>query len=160
MPAAAFSLVPNMPEAHYEIGQSFPLQFAWRLPQGDYLRAVFLADVLDLVPEADKYIVRLSKLEAGRQEDEDGKLIPTEQFSVEYWTLINGLVGRKITVAYEADDSRALHLRLATLTGEHNFFTRYEDAEVMARGLLSAAERQKRENEDFVSDQNPRDADR
>jgi hypothetical protein len=26
-------------------------------------------------------------------------------------------------------------MRLATLTGEHNFFTRYEDAAVIARGI-------------------------
>jgi hypothetical protein len=49
--------------------------------------------------------------------------------------LVGKLIGRKITIAYEADDSRALYLRLETLTGEHNFFTRYEDAEVIARGL-------------------------
>lgn len=137
-----------MPTAHNDIGDRFPLQFAWRLPQGDYLRAVFLADVLDLVPEADKYIVRLVKLEAGRQEDEHGAPRPSDQFSKEYWSLVADLVGRKITIAYEADDGRALHMRLATLTGEHNFFTRYEDAEVMARGILAAAERRRREEEE------------
>ena len=41
-----------MPTAHYNIGEDFPLQFAWRLPNDDYLRAVFLANVLDLVPDA------------------------------------------------------------------------------------------------------------
>ncbi|MFN2116896.1 MAG: hypothetical protein ACK2U0_05100 [Candidatus Promineifilaceae bacterium] len=137
-----------MPVAHYKIGESFPLQFAWRLPEGDYIRAVFLAEVLDHVPEADKYIVRLTKLEAGRQEDEEGELKPTDQFSKEYWALVGDLVGRKITIAYEADDGHALYLRLATLTGEHNFFTRYEDAEVIARGLLAAAERRWREEEE------------
>jgi hypothetical protein len=136
-----------MPVAHYKIGESFPLQFAWRLPEGDYIRAVFLAEVLDHVPEADKYIARLTKLEAGRQEDEEGELKPTDQFSKEYWALVGDLVGRKITIAYEADDGHALYLRLATLTGEHNFFTRYEDAEVIARGLLAAAERRWREEE-------------
>ena len=75
-------------------------------------------------------------------------LRPTEQFSKEYWLMVADLVGRKITVAYEADDGRALYLRLATLTGEHNFFTRYEDAEVVARGLLAAAERRRREEEE------------
>ena len=143
-----FSFKNFMPTAHYKIGESFPLQFAWRLPQGDYLRAVFLAEVLDLVPEADKYIARLTKLEAGRQEDEQGKLRPSEQFSKDYWSMVAELVGRKITVAYEADDGHALYLRLATLTGEHNYFTRYEDAEVVARGLMAAAERRRREEEE------------
>lgn len=137
-----------MPTAHYHIGDTFPLQFAWRLPEGDYLRAVFQAEVLDLAPEADKYIVRLTSLIAGRQEDESGDLRPGEELSREYWSLVGDLVGRKITVAYEADDGRALYMRLATLTGEHNYFTRYEDAEVMARGLMAAAERRRREEEE------------
>lgn len=130
-----------MPTANYDIGQTFPLQFAWRLPEGDYLRAVFNAKVLDTVPQADKYVVTLTELVAGRQEDPTGELRPTEAFSRVYWGLVGELLGRKITVAYEADDGRALHMRLETLTGEHNYFSRYEDAEVMAQGLLAAARR-------------------
>lgn len=137
-----------MPTANYKIGESFLLQFAWRLPDGDYLRAVFEARVLDLVPEADKYLVRLEQLTAGRQEDENGRLRPTAAFSRDYWRLVGRLIGRKVTVAYEADNSRALHMRLATLTGEHNFFTRYEDAEVIAQGLLAAARRRAAEEEE------------
>jgi hypothetical protein len=142
-----FSLRGIMPTGHYEVGDSFPLQFAWHLPKGDYIRAVFQAEVLDLVPEAEKYVVRLNKLVAGRQEKEDGELKPQETFSSEYWSMVNGLVGRKITIAYEADDGRAIHMRLPTLTGEHNFFTRYEDAEVMAQGLLAASRRRDQEEE-------------
>ncbi len=143
-----FSCEDTMPTAKHRIGETFPLQFAWRLPNEDYVRAVFQADVLDLVPEADKYIVKLRKLEAGRQEDAQGNLRPTDQYDKAYWALVGDLVGRKITVAYEADDGRALYLRLATLTGEHNYFSRYEDAEVIARGLMAAAERRKREEGD------------
>ncbi len=137
-----------MPSAHYQVGDYFPLQFAWHLPEGDYIRAVFRAHVLDMIPEADKYLVRLVKLEAGRQEDKNGALRPQEEFSNEYWSLVGDLVGRRLTIAYEADDSRALHMRLATLTGEHNFFTRYEDAEVIAKGILAAAKRREREEEE------------
>lgn len=124
-----------MPDAHYSPGESFPVQFTWRLPDGGYLRAVFQADVLDLVDSADKYIVRLDRLIAGREENADGEPLPVEETSRDYWALVGQLVGRRITVAYEADDGRALHLRLETLTGEHNFFTRYEDAAVLARAL-------------------------
>ena len=131
-----------MPIAQRIIGENFPLQFAWHLPDGDYLRSVFDAEVVDLVPQADKYIVILCRLMAGRQEDADGQLRPTAEYSKEYWDLVRGLVGRKITVAYEAGDGRALHMRLETLTGEHNFFTRYEDAEVIVQGVLAAARRQ------------------
>jgi hypothetical protein len=134
-----------MPTAHFELGDTFTLQFAWRLADGDYIRAVFQADVLDLVPEADKYVVRLGELVAARQENEDGQLLPREAYTQVYWQMVGDLTGRKITIAFEADDGRAIYLRLATLTGEHNFFTRYEDAEVIAQGLLAAQRRAQNE---------------
>lgn len=134
-----------MSNTQHNIGETFPLQFAWHLPDGDYVRAVFDAEVVDLVPQADKYVAILRRFVAGRQENADGELRLTAEFSQEYWGLVRGLVGRKITVAYEAGDGRALHMRLATLTGEHNYFTRYEDAAVMAQGLLAAARRKAQE---------------
>jgi hypothetical protein len=122
-----------MPEAQYEVGDSFPVQFAWRLPNNDYLRAVFQADIVGLVPGADKYVVRLSELIAGRQETEAGEMRPKEEFSKEYWALVGRLIGHKVSLAYEADDGRALYMRLATLTGEHNFFTRFDTVEEKSR---------------------------
>ena len=124
-----------MSNAHYQPGQTFNLQFAWRLPEGDYLRAVFEAEVIDLVPTADKYIIRLRRLLAGREDDPEGLVKPITALEGEYWDLVRGLTGRTLTIAYEADDGRPLYLRLATLTGEHNFFTRYEDAAVIARAV-------------------------
>lgn len=132
-----------MPEAHYAVGESFSLHFAWRLPEGEYVRAVFQADVLDLVPGADKYIVRLAQLLGRREETAEGDLKPAEQWTNAYWELVDGLIGRKISVAYEADNSRALYLRLATLTGEHNYFSRFENAEVVARGLKARRQNSK-----------------
>ncbi len=116
-----------MPEAHYKIGDVFPAQFAWQMPDGDYLRAVFDAEVLSIVPAADKYVVRLRRLVAGRQEDSEGTLKPDETFQGEYWALVEKLVGRRLSLAFEADDAHAVHLRLETLTGEHNFFYRFPD---------------------------------
>lgn len=124
-----------MPEAQYEPGQSFTLQFAWRLPEGDYLRAIFQADIRELVPAADKYVVHLSRFLAGREDDVDGNVKPLDSLEGPYWDMVRDLAGRTITIAYEAADGRPLYLRLATLTGEHNFFTRYEDAAVIARGV-------------------------
>lgn len=124
-----------MPEAQYQPGQSFKLQFAWRLPEGDYLRALFQADVIDTVPGADKYVVRLSRFLAGREDEADGQVRELAALEGEYWDSVRALAGRTITIAYEADDGHPIYLRLATLTGEHNFFTRYEDAAVIARGI-------------------------
>lgn len=116
-----------MPEANYKIGETFAVQFAWKLPNDNYVRAVFKAEVLDLAPEADKYMVRLLELAAGRQEDGNGRILPQEQFSKDYWELVGRLVGRRIAIAYEADDTHAIYMRLATLTGEHDFFFRYPE---------------------------------
>lgn len=137
-----------MPTARFKTGETFPLQFAWHLPQGDYLRVVFQADVQDIVPKADKYIVLLREMIAGRQENANGELRPQEEFSTTYWQLANDLVGKKITIAYEADDSRAIHMRLETLTGEHNFFTRYEDVEVIAKGIAAASQKREQDNQE------------
>ncbi len=140
-----------MPIANYHPGESFAVQFAWRLPNGEYLRAMFQADIVDLVPGADKYVVRLSRFLAGREDDADGQVKSLEALKGEYWDLVRGLTGRRITIAYEADDGRPLYLRLATLTGEHNFFSRYEDAAVIARGIETRMKRSKSDN----SEDNP-----
>lgn len=118
-----------MPTANHKIGESFAVQFAWQLPNDDYIRAVFNAEILDIVPAADKYIVRLTELMAGRQESPDGEMRAKEAFDREYWALVGQVIGNKLTIAYETEDGRAVHLRLATLTGEHNYFTRFADAE-------------------------------
>jgi hypothetical protein len=118
-----------MPAANHQVGESFTVQFVWQLPEGDYIRAVFAAQVLELIPAADKYIVRLTKLVAGRQESATGVMRPIEEVSRDYWGLVGELVGNKLTIAYEAEDGRAIHLRLATLTGEHNYFTRFAQIE-------------------------------
>lgn len=134
-----------MTDAHYQPGQAFNLQFAWRLPEGDYLRAVFEAEVIDLVPSADKYVIRLRRLLAGREDAADGTVKPLTALEGEYWDLVRGLTSHTLTIAYEADDGRPLYLRLATLTGEHNFFTRYEDAAVIARAVEVRMERLRQE---------------
>ena len=121
-----------MENAEYDVGETFPVQFTWRLPDGDFIRAVFEAEVRDHVPEAEKYVVTLNRLVAGRQEDSDGQMRSQEAFSRDYWRMVGDLIGNKVTLAYEAADGRALHMRLATLTGEHNFFTRYIDVQKMA----------------------------
>lgn len=124
-----------MTEPKYKPGDTFGIQFAWRLIDGGYIRAIFQSDVLDLVPGAEKYIIRLSQFIAGREDDAEGNPKHLDSLEGDYWEMVRGLIGRTITIAYEADDGKPLYLRLATLTGEHNFFTRYEDASVIARGL-------------------------
>jgi hypothetical protein len=116
-----------MLEANYEIGETFRVQFVWRLPDMDFLRAIFEAEVLHRDQISSKYVVRLTKFVAGRQETVDGTMRPLEEVAREYWELVDQLTGRKISLAFETDDGRPLWLRLETLTGEHNFFRRLNE---------------------------------
>lgn len=114
-----------MPEAKRTVGDWFPVQFVWQLPDGDYIRAVFRAQILDIVPAADKYLVQLEELLAGRQESKDGEMRSKEEMTIPYWVLVREIIGNKVTLAYEVENGRPLHMRLTTLIGKHDFFTRY-----------------------------------
>lgn len=114
-----------MSETHLQIGDLFLVQFVWRLPDGDIIRALFRAEVLAVIDAAEKYMVRLLELVAGSQESNMGEGRDKEQFARPYWALVVQLVGRRVTVAWEVADGRALTMRLATLTGKHDFFRRY-----------------------------------
>ena len=114
-------------EAQYRVGETFSVQFVWRIPDGDFLRALFEAEVLHTDQVAGKYVLYLEDFMAARQETADGSAQEVDALNREYWALVGGLVGRKISVAFEADDARPLWLRLDTLTGEHDFFTRLDD---------------------------------
>jgi hypothetical protein len=118
-----------MPVANYQPGESFPIQFVWQLPHGDFIRAIFAADVLDLDFRLDRYLVRLSDLQAGRQEDATGTARERAELSREYWAMVGDLIGKRVYLAFEVDDGRPIRLRLDTLTQEHSFFTRLDEEE-------------------------------
>jgi hypothetical protein len=116
-----------MTQPTYQPGQTFTIQLVWQLPDGDFLRAIFEVEVLALDPMLERYLIRLQRLVAGRQETPDGTPRPEAELSKEYWALVGRIIGKKIHLAYEAGDGRPLRLRFATLTGEHTFFTRLDD---------------------------------
>lgn len=117
-----------MVEAKYRTGERFHIHFVWQLPDdGDFVRAVFDAEVLGLDARSDKYLVKLVSFVAGRQESAQGVPREQSQLAHDYWRLVLQKLGRKVEVAFEADDERPLRLRLSTLTEEHKFFRRFED---------------------------------
>lgn len=118
-----------MIEANYKMGEQFDVQFVWRLSDGDYLRAIFKAEVVGFNPPMMRYVVRLAAFVAGRQENHAGEMRPREEMSATYWQLVQELVGRQVDLAYEADDGQPIQLRLPTLTRQHAFFTRYDEGE-------------------------------
>lgn len=118
-----------MPVANRQIGETFRIHFVWKIPNEHYVRALFVAQVLDIDLEADRYLIKLTELLAKREEDERGEGLPEEQHTAEYWDMVYRLTNRLAHVAFEADDGRPLFLRLPTLTLEHKYFTRYEESE-------------------------------
>lgn len=115
-----------MPVASYETGDSFSVQFVWQLPHGDFVRAIFDAEVLAIDSHLDRYLLKLEELAAGRQEDSRGNTRPRDEFSDEYWRMVGALIGKRVYLAYEVDDGRPIRLRLDTLTQEHSFFRRMD----------------------------------
>lgn len=116
-----------LPEATHSIGETIPVQFVWQLPDGDFLRAIFEAEILDLDERMQRYLLRLRKLTAGRQETPTGDMRPAEELSRDDWANAGALAGCRLWLAYEAADGRPLRLRPETLTGEHRFFHRFDD---------------------------------
>jgi hypothetical protein len=113
-------------EQTIQIGETFPAHFVWQLPDGDYVRAVFEAEVLSVVDGAMKYLVRLRRYVAGRQESAENVVRTEAELATDYWTLVFGLIGHRCTLAWELSDGSPVYMRLATLTGEHDFFHRYD----------------------------------
>lgn len=119
-------------QGHLTIGDHFDVQFVWQIPadednpRGDIIRAVFNAEILAVIDAAEKYLVQLTRFVAGRQESADGQTIrPQPELAFAYWRHVLALRERKVTLAWEVADGRPLQMRLTTLTGEHDFFRRY-----------------------------------
>ena len=113
--------------AEYKPGDIFLVQFVWKLPEGDYIRAIFEAEVITLDERLDRYLVRLDRWIAGRQESAKGETRPVEDADREYWSLVAQKSGSHILLAYEVVDGRPIHLRMETLTGEHTYFSKLND---------------------------------
>lgn len=116
-----------MPVNNYSPGEQFPVQFVWQIPDGDFIRAIFEAEVLELDFRLDRYLLRLKELKAGRQELPTGEMRGKEELSRDFWAMVGDLLGRRVYLAFEVDDGRPIRLRLDTLTLEHSFFTRLDD---------------------------------
>jgi hypothetical protein len=115
--------------ANYQPGETFPIQFVWEIPGGDFVRAVFDAEVLALDFSLDRYLLRLRDLRAGRQESPKGAMRPREELARRYWAMVGALIGKRVYLAFEVDDGRPIRLRIDTLTQEHSFFTRLDEEE-------------------------------
>ncbi len=108
------------------IGDNYQVQFVWKLPNYDYLRAFFSVTIDEIDIYEERYVVTLDALLGGRQEAADGSIRAVDEMSKPLWANIVGFIGRKVRLPYESADKQPMHLKYPTLTGEHNFFSRFE----------------------------------
>ena len=100
-----------MVDARYNPGESFPLHFVWQIPDGDYVRAVFRAEVLAHDLSLDRYLLRLAELLSGRQETPE-RNAPERELALPCWKMVTALIGKRVYLAFEVDDGRPILLRL------------------------------------------------
>ena len=106
-------------------GEQFQVQFVWRLPNDDYVRAVFRARIKAIQHHEERYLVELEAFVGGMQEAADGSVRPTDEMDKARWARVVALGGRTVQVAYEAA-KQPLYMKLETLDAPHTFFTRYQ----------------------------------
>lgn len=108
-----------------DIGDSYRVQLVWKLPDYDFIRAVYDVTVLEIDRFEERYLVNIDSMYGGVQEAPDGKARPQAEMTLPLWKNAVGFVGQAIRLPYESTDGRPLHLKFTTLTGEHSFFTRH-----------------------------------
>ena len=76
------------------VGDTFKVHFVWKLPEDEYARALFEAEIIEVQPREDRYLVILREMIGGRQELPDGTLRTREEMPTRYWRRIVGFIGR------------------------------------------------------------------
>jgi len=100
-------------------GKRADLQFAWSPPSGR-VRATYRVDVLDYLPEGDRYVCRLVELIGIARTGSSGGVSDET---------LRGLLGKCVRVPREALNGITLHLKTATLDGSlrRPYFFSYQE---------------------------------
>lgn len=98
-------------------GDIFPLNMSWALPDGHRLQVVFEAQVEALELDKNRMRCLLLRIQAASGSQPESEVDPY------YFDRVMGLVGKRALIPLDALEGIVLPLRLATLTGEHPFFS-------------------------------------
>ena len=100
-----------------QLGDVILVKMAWTLPDGHRLSVTFESQVEDLELEKNRLRVQLLKIRAA------GGSQPESEVESYYLERVMGLVGKRAKVPLDTLVGIVLPLRLATLTGEHPYFS-------------------------------------
>jgi hypothetical protein len=98
-------------------GDIFPVYMGWTLPDGHRLQVTFEAQVEALELDKNRMHCLLLRIQAADGSQPESKVDPY------YFDRVMGLVGKRALIPLDALQGIVLPLRLATLTGEHPFFS-------------------------------------
>jgi hypothetical protein len=98
-------------------GDTFPVHMGWTLPDGHRLQVTFEAQVEALELDKNRMRCLLLRVQAANGSQ------PESEVDSYYFDRVMELVGKRALIPLDALQSVVLPLRLATLTGEHPFFS-------------------------------------
>jgi hypothetical protein len=101
---------------------TFPVHMGWTLPDGTRLRVTFKVQVEALELDKNRMRCRLLQIQSAAGNRPESEVDP------EYFERVMGLIGKRAMIPLDARQGIVLPLRLATLTGEHNYFFDLDEA--------------------------------
>ena len=97
-------------------GDIFFVDMGWKLPDGHRLQVTFEAQVEAVELEKNRMRCRLLEIQGAQGSQPEILIDPY------YFGQVMGLVGKRAMIPLDALEGMVLPLRLATLTGEHDYF--------------------------------------
>jgi len=99
------------------LGDVIPVRVAWTLPDGHRLHVTFEAQVEALELDRNRLRIQLLKIEAASGSQPESEVEPR------YLERVMGLIGKRAQVPLDTLHGTVLPLRLATLMGDHPYFS-------------------------------------
>jgi hypothetical protein len=99
------------------VGDVIPVHMAWTLPDGHRLRVTFEAQVEAVELGRNRLCVQLLKIQTASGSQPESEVEPY------YLERVMGLIGKRAQAPLDALHGIVLPLRLATLMGEHSYFS-------------------------------------
>jgi hypothetical protein len=100
-----------------QAGDTYPIHIGWQLPDATRLEVTFRVQVEGVELDKNRIRCRLLQIQAASGNRPESEVDPR------YFEHLMRLIGKQAALPLDALQGVVLPLRLATLTGEHTFFS-------------------------------------